>query len=213
MFDRFAKARVVLLGEASHGHFGILPRPGADYPPADRTARLSRRFRLVDLSFVACARELTQSNRHCLRLRIVKDAELRRRARRHCGNCPHEVARTLHSFVVHRGNDIAGFDPCLRRRAVALDFSNNCADRILEPNCLGKHRGDRLNLHAEPASRDVSLILELPDDECDGFGWNSKCNADYPPEGETIAVLTPITSPLTLKVGPPEFPSFTGASI
>ena len=34
-----------------------------------------------------------------------------------------------------------------------------------------------------------------------------------PPDGEKIAVLTPTTSPWALKVGPPELPWFTGASI
>ena len=34
-----------------------------------------------------------------------------------------------------------------------------------------------------------------------------------PPEGLKMAVLTPITSPSRLKVGPPELPLFTAASI
>jgi hypothetical protein len=34
-----------------------------------------------------------------------------------------------------------------------------------------------------------------------------------PPEGEKIAVLTPTTWPWVLKVGPPELPRLTGASI
>lgn len=34
-----------------------------------------------------------------------------------------------------------------------------------------------------------------------------------PPVGETIAVLTPTTSPRRLKLGPPEFPLLIGASI
>ena len=34
-----------------------------------------------------------------------------------------------------------------------------------------------------------------------------------PPDGEKIAVLTPTTSPSVLKVGPPELPWLTGASI
>jgi hypothetical protein len=34
-----------------------------------------------------------------------------------------------------------------------------------------------------------------------------------PPDGEKIAVLTPMTSPSMLKLGPPELPTFTGASI
>jgi len=41
----------------------------------------------------------------------------------------------------------------------------------------------------------------------------SKATPTDPPDGENIAVLTPITSPFTLKVGPPEFPTLTGASI
>jgi hypothetical protein len=42
MFDRFAKARVVLLGEATHGTSEFY-RAGADHPPADRTARIQYR--------------------------------------------------------------------------------------------------------------------------------------------------------------------------
>ena len=34
-----------------------------------------------------------------------------------------------------------------------------------------------------------------------------------PPDGEKIAVLTPITLPSTSKVGPPELPRLIGASI
>ena len=41
----------------------------------------------------------------------------------------------------------------------------------------------------------------------------AKAMPTEPPEGEKIAVLTPITAPSTSKVGPPELPRFTGASI
>ena len=34
-----------------------------------------------------------------------------------------------------------------------------------------------------------------------------------PPDGEKMAVLMPTTWPCVLKVGPPELPRFTGASI
>ncbi len=34
-----------------------------------------------------------------------------------------------------------------------------------------------------------------------------------PPDGEKIAVLTPITLPSALKAGPPELPLLIGASI
>ena len=43
LFDRFADRRVVLLGEASHGTVGVLPRPRGDHPAADRAARLHHR--------------------------------------------------------------------------------------------------------------------------------------------------------------------------
>jgi hypothetical protein len=41
----------------------------------------------------------------------------------------------------------------------------------------------------------------------------SKAMPTEPPEGEKMAVLTPMTLPSTSKVGPPELPLFTGASI
>ena len=41
----------------------------------------------------------------------------------------------------------------------------------------------------------------------------SKAMPTLPPDGEKIAVFTPITSPFRLKVGPPELPRFTEASI
>ena len=41
----------------------------------------------------------------------------------------------------------------------------------------------------------------------------SKPMPTEPPDGEKIAVFTPITLPLTLNAGPPELPLFIGASI
>ena len=41
----------------------------------------------------------------------------------------------------------------------------------------------------------------------------AKAMPTLPPLGEKIAVLTPTTSPLRLKSGPPELPLFTAASI
>ena len=41
----------------------------------------------------------------------------------------------------------------------------------------------------------------------------AKAMPTLPPDGEKIAVLMPTTSPCVLKVGPPELPRFTGASI
>ena len=41
----------------------------------------------------------------------------------------------------------------------------------------------------------------------------AKAMPTEPPDGEKIAVLTPITLPSMSKVGPPELPLFTGASI
>ena len=41
----------------------------------------------------------------------------------------------------------------------------------------------------------------------------AKAMPTLPPDGEKIAVFTPMTLPLTSKVGPPELPRLTGASI
>ena len=41
----------------------------------------------------------------------------------------------------------------------------------------------------------------------------AKAMPTLPPDGEKIAVLTPMTSPSRLKAGPPELPRFTAASI
>ena len=41
----------------------------------------------------------------------------------------------------------------------------------------------------------------------------SKPMPTEPPDGEKIAVFTPITLPLMSKVGPPELPLLIGASI
>ena len=43
LFDRFADARVVLLGEATHGTSEFYSRAGGDHPPADRATRLQHR--------------------------------------------------------------------------------------------------------------------------------------------------------------------------
>ena len=83
----------------------------------------------------------------------------------------------------------------------------------LQAEALGDLRRDRLDLHADPAARDGALVLERGDHVLGDFGGNGEADADVPPEGEKIAVLTPTTSPCALKVGPPELPRFTGASI
>ena len=69
------------------------------------------------------------------------------------------------------------------------------------------------------------------DNQRNGYSWMHGCWENYgiyngqyeigppgqletePPDGEKIAVFTPMTLPSVSNVGPPELPLFTGASI
>ena len=55
--------------------------------------------------------------------------------------------------------------------------------------------------------------LQLIDDSFTVSAGMSKPMPTEPPDGEKIAVLTPITSPLMSNAGPPELPLLIGASI
>ena len=87
------------------------------------------------------------------------------------------------------------------------------AGGILDPEAIGEVRRHRLDFDPEPAARDRAVVLQLLDDGLDDSLAIAKPIPTLPPEGEKIAVLTPTTSPSALKVGPPELPWLTGASI
>ena len=72
----------------------------------------------------------------------------------------------------------------------------------------------RLDVDAEPAALDHAVVLEVGDhDLVDQVGRDREADADVAAARAVDRVLTPITSPLRLKVGPPELPRLIGASI
>ena len=59
----------------------------------------------------------------------------------------------------------------------------------------------------------VPVALSWVTTSCTRAAGTAKAMPTLPPEGEKIAVLTPITLPSRSKEGPPELPRFTAASI
>ena len=59
----------------------------------------------------------------------------------------------------------------------------------------------------------VPLSLSWATTELTVLAGMAKAMPTEPPEGEKIAVFTPMTLPSTSNVGPPELPLLTGASI
>ena len=84
---------------------------------------------------------------------------------------------------------------------------------LVEPERLGGVLVDRLDLRRRAAAVDRAVLPQLVDDLPGRSRGMAKPMPTLPPEGEKIAVLTPITSPFRLKVGPPELPRLIGASI
>ena len=71
----------------------------------------------------------------------------------------------------------------------------------------------RLDLHADPAARDRALVLELGDDRLDGRGRDGEGDADRAARRREDRGVDADHLPSVSKVGPPELPLFTGASI
>src|SRR5262249_60523663 len=103
--------------------------------------------------------------------------------------------------------------PGFRGGAPCCRPGDQCAFGSFRAEAFGDVGSDRLNLHADPTAGDHPLVLELGDDRLTVSAGTSKAMPTDPPEGEKIAVLTPMTLPSMSKVGPPELPLLTGASI
>src|SRR6185312_3249479 len=73
---------------------------------------------------------------------------------------------------------VAGFDAGLRRRTVDLRLGNECAFRLLQAVAVGDLRWHRLDVDADPATADCTLVLELGDDTLDGRCGDRERDAD-----------------------------------
>src|SRR6202043_3474419 len=89
-----------------------------------------------------------------------------------------EIARILDFSAVDRGDDVTRLDAGLGRRTAVLRIIDHRAPRLLHAEAVGDVGGDGLDLNAEPAARDVALVLELGDHELGGGGRDVEADAD-----------------------------------
>ena len=92
------------------------------------------------------------------------------------------------------------FDAGGSRRTAFLRIGDERAARCLDAEALGDVLRHRLDLHAEPAARDHALGHGgRPTTSVTVSAGIAKAMPTLPPDGEKIAVLTPMTSPLRVE--------------
>jgi hypothetical protein len=157
------------------------------------------------------ARQFTQCHRDGFLLPAPEDADLYRGTRR-C-NRSGEIARILHLMIIHGSDNIADLDSFLGCRAVGLELSDKSALAFFRSSSsaiAGVTNWIFTPIHSRVTS---PLLLSCSTTNLTVSTKISKATPTKPPDGEEIALLTPMTSPSTLKVCPPELPLLTGASI
>ena len=82
-----------------------------------------------------------------------------------------------------------------------------------QAQAVGDLVGDRLDLHADPAARDRALVLQRGDDRLGGLGRDGEADADAAAGRREDRGVDADDLAFVLKVGPPELPRLTGASI
>ena len=131
------------------------------------------------------------------RLAVAHHRDRRRLARLHAGHRHGEVARRRHGLAVEADHHVAGLQAALGRRAVRLDLRDQRALALGRPapRCASSvvHRAAwrRRASRAPPGrvSRSCATTCWAI------FGGTAKPMPAEAPEGEKIAVFTPITSP------------------
>jgi hypothetical protein len=89
-----------------------------------------------------------------------------------------EVAGIFHLRAIDRSDYIACFNPSLRGGTTALRLIDHRACGFLQAEAVGDIGGHWLDLHAEPAARDMAFLLELGHYHLRGVRWNVEANAD-----------------------------------
>src|SRR5690349_16111142 len=133
------------------------------------------------LFFGACplfVRHLRQGHGDAPGLTVSNNIEFDRSIRCHLPDGASEVASIFHLRAIDRSNHIAGFDPSFGGRATALRLSNHRACCFIQAEALGDLGSHWLDLHAEPPTRDVAVLLELRHDRLCSIRWNIEANAD-----------------------------------
>src|SRR5262249_38610543 len=123
-------------------------------------------------------RHFRQRHGQGLGVALTQHRELDRRTGRHAADPLGEVARILDRSVVHRGDDIAAPNAGLRRRTAVLRLVDDRTRAVLHAEAAGDVGVHGLDLHADPATLDEALVLELRDHGLDRVGRNAEANAD-----------------------------------
>src|SRR6516164_10195325 len=118
-----------------------------------------------------------QCHRDALWLAVSNNIEFDCTIRRHHADGASELAGILHLRAIDRSDHVAGFDPSFRSRATALRLSNHRACCFLQAEALGDLGSHWLDLHAEPAARDMAVFLELRHDRLRSMRWNAAAPA------------------------------------
>ena len=147
-------------------------------------------------------------------LALADDDDLDVLADRRVGDDARQVAHLLDVLAVELDDDVAGLDAGGLRRALVVDAGDQRAARRLDVEALGDLVGDLLD-----AARRASRAASSPNSRSWSitaiavFDGTAKPMPIEPPDGEMIAVFTPITSPSRLNSGPPELPRLMAASV
>src|SRR5690606_18427463 len=98
--------------------------------------------------------------------------------RRISGDLLGKVARVVHRLAVDAGDDVAGFQAGLRRRAIRLRLGDQRALALMQVEAVGDLGRHRLDLHAEPAALDMAVGAKLRHHALHGRGRDVEGNAD-----------------------------------
>ena len=147
-------------------------------------------------------------------LALADDHHLDVLADRRVGDDARQIAHLLDVAAVELDDHVARLDAGGLGRALVVDAGDQRAARRLDAEAFGDLVVDLLDAHAEPAAPHFAeLRAAARSPRTTVFEGTAKPMPIEPPDGEMIAVLTPITSPSRLNSGPPELPRLMAASV
>jgi len=121
-----------------------------------------------------------------------------------------QLAQILHRLPGDRHDDVARLHACFGGRSLGIEARDEHAalDRKLVGG--GELRRDADRHDADQGTDDAAVGEQLLDD---GLGAVDRDGEADPCASSMMAVLIPITAPLILTSGPPEFPGLIAASV
>src|SRR6266404_2396973 len=117
---------------------------------------------------LALVGQFTERDGEGLLLAFAPHGEFRGAARRHAADLLGEIAGVFDRVAIDRRDHVTGQDASLGGRPVWLRVGDQRALGCLETEIVGDFRGDGLDLHADPAAANLTVVLELSDDRLHG---------------------------------------------